>query len=255
MKNKHDSTDGGSARKESSVLKALLSAIAAMALAALAASMFLRSRLAEPVDESRLEDRQTDTVAYLSDMEAGIAMFVVPVNFSTNGHYGGFEIKASTNNFDRVVSRAVGNDAGTVAFYAQSAWADPDSYGDSTLDHMKIFACNLLGDRDYRSYCWITNTLVHTRHMDSVIVLVDAECLVRNPGTNSLGNSTWMNSMNCDLNWVYCRTADGTIEAAPGSEHMAHWRPIAPVRWFKTMPVWGGTFEELKGVADSDENQ
>lgn len=190
------------------------------------------------------EPRATEAVAYLSDLDATIAMFVVPVNFSTNGHWSGFELKASTNNFHRMTARGDSQALEDLLFYSQSGEANT---GIDCGDRMKVFVSNFEQNhtRDYRSYCYITNTTAYTEWYDNAIVLVDLECLGRNSETNSRGESVWLHKVNDDLVWVYARLGNNDREMNPRTQRVSLWKPIQPVRWFKKMPNWGGTFEEL----------
>ena len=219
------------------ILAALLGA------AAWGINKFTRTPSPTAVD-AQAKDEITETVAYLSDLDATIAMFIIPVNFSTNGHWSGFELKASTNNFKRVVARGTSSAKEDLLFYSQSGDADT---GVSGGDKMKVFVSNFEQnhERDYRSYCYITNTTTYTEWYDNAIVLVDLECLGRNPERDERGDSVWLHKINDDLVWVYGRLANDDREMNPRVPRVSLWKPIQPVRWFKKMPNWGGTFEEL----------
>lgn len=253
MKNKKQTADVApqtpvKTSKVGFTLKTVISAVLLTALVVTAGVMVHRNVKAEKAEAlSDSEARVSEQVAYTSDIKGHIAMFVVPINYSTNGHRNGFEMKASLNNFNRPVPRATGpNDSTTLAFYSQSATADKDIPGE---DKMKVFVANFEQNhtRDYRSYCYITNTLDYRKWFNYAIVLIDKECLVRNTELDDRGESVWLHSMNNDLIWVYGRLSNTDRERNPEAPTISLWTPIQPVRWFTKMPNWGGTFEQLKG--------
>lgn len=175
----------------------------------------------------------------LSDIPAKrIAMFVVDVNYRLLGNtstatnsqmpYLAFELKASTNNF------AASDDDLKLQFYSHSDVANSgDPMGDPVMDRMRLYTCSHYDNLDYRAYKYIGNTFPTNwpYKLSRVVVLVDAGCLVRNPGGD------WLREDNEDLVWCYVRNLDNSLEYEPGTDK-AWWKPIAPVRWFSRMPNW-----------------
>lgn len=154
-----------------------------------------------------------------------IAMFIIPVNYATNGNFTGFELKASTNNF----SHAVGTENTRLQFYAQSEVADT---GENGWDKMKMYiGTSHLSSYDVRAYTKLPNTLEWSYDLNSVAVLVDASCLVKHP------DGDWLREDNEDLMWCYLRNTSGGVEYEYGTDRTL-WRPIAPVRWFSRLPNW-----------------
>jgi len=157
------------------------------------------------------------------------AMFIVPVNNETGGQFVGFELKASTNNFENASSSQ------NILFYAQSEVANSGYSTGGNIDKMKLFVCSNYGGGDFRSYKKIGNTLSWNYELTEVVVIVDSACLVRNPDPD--GN--WLDSENDELTWVYTRNRNNSpayeYETGAGK---ALWRPIAPVKWFSKLPKW-----------------
>ena len=154
-----------------------------------------------------------------------IAMFIIPVNCETNGPFTGFELKASTNNF----SHAAGTENTRLQFYAQSEVADT---GENGWDKMKMYiGTSHLSSYDVRAYTKLSNTLTYSYDLCSVVVLVDASCLVKHP------EGDWLREDNEDLMWCYMRNTSGGVEYEYGTERTL-WRPVAPVKWFSRLPNW-----------------
>lgn len=165
-----------------------------------------------------------------------IAMFVIPLNYTVQGEWEQFELKASTNNFSHAVSEDV-----RLQYYAQSEIADTGANRgeggyNTNFDKMWIFVCTGHSDGDNRSYFYIGNTMPNvgwTHHMTTVVVLVDVSCLKRH------SDGEWLKEDNIDLMWVWHRYyySGGTThrEVEDGS---SLWRPISPVRWFDKLPNW-----------------
>lgn len=154
-----------------------------------------------------------------------IAMFIIPVNYATNGNFTGFELKASTNNF----SHAAGTEETRLQFYAQSEVADT---GENGWDKMKMYiGTSRLSSYDVRAYTKLPNTLEWSYDLNGVVVLVDASCLVKHP------DGDWLREDNEDLMWCYLRNTSGGVEYEYGTDRTL-WRPIAPVRWFSGLPNW-----------------
>lgn len=160
------------------------------------------------------------------DLPTRIAMFVVPVNSEDGDAYAGFSLRASTNNFSAVKSETT-----RCQFFAQSEVADFNP-GSNNRDLMKLFVCTSKAGADERSYTRIGNTVAWTNRLTSVVVLVDASCLVTHVGGD------WLRSDNSDLSWAYLRDkpVDPVSELEDGTDS-GQWRPIAPV-WLTSMPEW-----------------
>lgn len=157
-----------------------------------------------------------------------IAMFIIPVNYETNGSFTGFELKASTNNF----SHSTGTENTRLQFYAQSEVADT---GENGWDKMKMYiGTSHLSSYDVRAYTKLPRTLEWSYDLNSVVVLVDASCLVKNP------DGDWLREDNEDLMWCYMRNTSGGVEYEYGTDSTL-WRPIAPVRWLSRLPNWAVT--------------
>ena len=173
-----------------------------------------------------------------------IAMFLIPLNYTTRGEWEQFELKASTNNFSHSIA-----EFDRLLYYSESqianTGADEGAVYSTTYDKMWCFVGTSFfvqssGFRgDNRSYYWITNTMpgIGWEHqMTTVAVLVDTTCLRRHPE-----GKIWLEDKNQDLMWVWHKSYhSGTNvvhEVEPGSESNL-WRPIAPIRWFEEMPNW-----------------
>ena len=205
--------------------KALLFAIAIAALALAGTACYKTRNLGQT---EQVEARKTETVAYLSDIERRIAMFIVPVNYTTNGPWTSFELKASTNNFCHKAADGspIGEDV-FMQYFMDSDVADVGgTYNGAILDHAK-------------SYTRIPNTLFVTngvsRHLEEVVVLIDSCDLVRYQEKWE-EDAKWLTWHNNNLMWIYGRGGRVYDEEGHGSKPM--WRPIAPARWYKEMPNW-----------------
>lgn len=158
--------------------------------------------------------------------EKKYALFMVPVNLTTNGTFNGFELKASTNNF---MKSSPTNEV-SPQFYSQSEYANIGGTNNSTeviMDKMWLFACSRhLGD--VRAYHWITNTIEYTFHLETVAVLVEQNCLERYP------EGDWLKESNQNLMWSWARHRNGEV----GIYTDRVWRPIMPVRWYEKCPNW-----------------
>lgn len=144
---------------------------------------------------------------------------------SMSSSFAGFELKASTNNF----SHAAGTEDTRLQFYAQSEVADT---GENGWDKMKMYiGTSHLSSYDVRAYTKLPNTLEWSYDLNSVVVLVDASCIVKHP------DGDWLREDNEDLMWCYLRNTSGGVEYEYGTDRML-WRPIAPVRWFSILPNW-----------------
>ena len=156
-----------------------------------------------------------------------IAMFIIPVNYATNGNFTGFELKASTNNF----SHAAGTEDTRLQFYSQSEVADKGADYGNNWDKMKMYVGTGYGSSwDVRAYTKIGNTIDWGYELRNVVVLVDASCIVKHPGD-------WLREDNEDLMWCYLRNMNNDAEHEDGSTKTL-WHPIAPVRWFSELPNW-----------------
>ena len=130
--------------------KALLFAIAIAALALAGTACYKTRNLGQT---EQVEARKTETVAYLSDIERRIAMFIVPVNYTTNGPWTSFELKASTNNFCHKAADGspIGEDV-FMQYFMDSDVADVGgTLNGAVLDHAKLLrkamAANRCGGR------------------------------------------------------------------------------------------------------------
>ena len=198
-----------------------------------------------------LESRPTASMAYMSDIQNAldkrIAMFVIPVNYTTNGPWTSFELKASTNNFYHGHTNEIPEEV-YMQYFMDSDVADVGGLGsDQTFrDRAKLYVVNE-GKADIglekRSYTRIANTAVlyGIRHVEEVVVLVDAHDLIRHPEEWKCENP-WLTSLNEHLTWIYGRKGVSQLEEARGSKPM--WRPVAPVCWFKEMPNWSQLADE-----------
>ena len=159
-----------------------------------------------------------------------IAMFIIPVNAETNGVFCGLELKASTNNFSH--ADGVTEDV-RLQYYAQSEIADTGLVGTNVWDRVRLYVCTSQGFGDKRSYTRILNTIDWPRPLTSVVALVDASCLARHP------DGDWLRENNDDLSWCYLRNraVSPPYELEAGTSQSL-WRPIAPARWYASMPAW-----------------
>ena len=220
---------------------------ALMAIAVLAGIGFGIRKVATPRLAEEPSPKAVEKIAYLSDLERRIAMFIIPVNYTTNGPWTSFELKASTNNFCHGRMNEIPEEV-FMQYFMDSDVADVGGLGsDQTFrDRAKLYVVNEgKGDMglEKRSYTRIANTAVlhGIRHVEEVVVLVDAHDLIRHPEEWKCDNP-WLTSLNEHLMWIYGRKGIGQWEEAHGSKPM--WRPVAPVRWFKEMPNWSQLADE-----------
>lgn len=222
-------------------LAVMLSLFSAISMAVAEGTMYVKySGIGTNESETTFGEIPYNTKVYNGSGQ--IAMFLIPVNYTTEGEYTQFELKASTNNFANGISEDV-----RLQFYAQSEIADiggmqdesvsPPRYS-TTYDKMWLFVCPSYGSEDVRRYKFIRNTLPvmgWTNHLTTVCVLVDTTCLMRHPETNG----GWLFEGNGDLMWCWHRYRynDGATERETENGH-GLWRPIAPVRWFTELPNW-----------------
>ena len=168
-----------------------------------------------------------------------LALFIIEINkqmalTNVTAHpFAGFELKATTNNFDETTSEAV-----KLQFYSQSEIADTGSgpsSGSLGVDKMRMYMCVDDGNgTDIRKWKKIPNTLtINQTRISSIAVLVDASCLIRHPENNA----KWLNEDNEELIWVYHRDKAGSHEYIPGTTKLL-WKPIMPVKWYKKLPSW-----------------
>lgn len=232
----------------------------------------------DPIVPQKLGDLEFDTLMYTkSDIDkllmqrSGcdcpsnlVALFIIPLNYTSSGAYEHFELKASTNNFYAVES--IGNSTEQeyvrLQYYSQSEIADkgisiPETEGlggevkpNSSLDRMWIFACTGFHDNpsigsfsgDVRSWYYIGSTLCgigRWLHKPTTIaVLVDTTCLERHKESRG---GEWLSKENQELVWSWTRYYyDGTerhSETESGGTRPL-WRPIAPDRWYSEIPGW-----------------
>lgn len=223
---------------------------------------------------------KVDRVAYLSDipppclcMERQIARFDIPLNYTTNGLWRAFELKATTNNYDHVYPEYY-----RLQYYAESEIAevgrsipqaianweqqhpgqslppkDSLEYLDilnESRDRMWLFTCTEFptpGEHfngDHRSYRFVKN-LTHLGigsnwpgRAFTVVVLVDLDALERHRD----GCEEWMKVKDEELIWSWSRhlySLDGhpIPEEEPGTEETL-WRGITPTCWYSKMPEW-----------------
>ena len=229
-------------------------AILLLALCSACTTMTTPKATAKPAEHE-------ESVAYLSDIEKRIAMFIIPLNYNTNGTYTEFELKGSTNNFYRVRGSwntpAVREGENTcLQYYSQSEfadigvkWSETNQVHSTSLDKMYLFACTYSGEApagtealDERSYTYIGNTASWTNQPIFMVALVDTECLYRHSQDPNKPQDDWLINTNEELVWCYTRYYQGSgnspeREKEQGSDKVL-WRPTAPVRWFKKMPKW-----------------
>lgn len=249
--------------------RTLLSAFLVAFLALAGAACYKVHQIGQP---TQIEAKKTETIAYLSDLERRIAMFIIPVNYTTNGPWTSFELKASTNDFWHGTHQEIPESV-YMQYFMDSDVADVGGNfnGNCPRDRAKLYICNVnLPDQglEARSYTRIANTLQlnpisnataniraddwnpsnyppnpqpRWRHVEEIVVLVDSCDLVRYPEDWN-EDANWLTWHNNNLMWVYGRKGRTWWEEAHGSKPM--WRPIAPVRWFKEMPNWAQLADE-----------
>lgn len=181
-------------------------------------------------------------------------MFLIPVNYTTNGQFTGFELKASTNNFSHSTPEEV-----RLQYFSRSEVAntgvpgipyDPGAgyEGEITVDKMWIFQCTYFNqwgpgfDGDVRSWFYLTNSVVWPHQLTTVAVLVDTQCLLRHPQDPEHPEDDWLIDTDKELVWSYCRYGVGVdwtkYEMERDTPNSGLWRTITPIRWFKAMPEW-----------------
>lgn len=187
------------------------------------------------------------------------AMFVIPLNYKLDDHFTKFELKASTNNF------TAADEWDRIVFWSLSTIADviPSTNGTDIVrsDGMRLyienlpqyydqFATNIIDKSlmptnsmsiDSRRYTRISNSLAVDNayvletgdpyYVASYVVIVDAD-LCR----SHLPTKEWLSNENDELIWTYSRATSASVEKDQHGRIL--WRPIAPVKWFKTLPKW-----------------
>lgn len=233
MKLKSDKVESASAK--TSLMKGLFVAAAIV----VGVSVLCMKRPVDPVEQS-MEVKATETVAYLSDLELRVPMFVIPVNYTTDGNYTGFELKATTNRWDTRQDEAV-----DMQYYAQSDALSVvpvrprgEPLRGITTDAMRLYACMNPNNSEFsqiRSTTPIASTSTCSNKLTSVTVLIDTTCLRRYPEDGSEQDGVWMKNTNAELQWIYARKGPSGYESQNGC---ILWRPIEPVRWFRELPGW-----------------
>ena len=160
-----------------------------------------------------------------SAAEKRVAMFILPLNITTNERYTCIELKATTNNFSIGAphrARAV--------YYCHTASLE---LGDGARAYVESFEGSA---NDQRSYVSVADSedpdvLATLPRSPAIVILVDVASCRRT-------NGAWLSDANDELLWTYARgTLAGREEDGSGR---AMWRPCSPVRWLSQVPRWAG---------------
>ena len=211
-----------------------------LVIAVVAGSIVFYMKRSVNIVEEPVSAKAAETFAYLSDIEFRIPMFIIPVNYTTDGNYTGFELKATTNRWDTRYDEVI-----DMQYYAQSDALSVlpvrprgEPLRGITTDGMLLYVCMNPNNSEFsqtRSTTPITSTTVCSNKLTSVTVLIDTSCLRRYPEDESDPSSIWMKNTNAELQWIYARKGPSGYESQNGC---ILWRPIEPVRWFKELPGW-----------------
>lgn len=150
------------------------------------------------------------------------AMFIIPVNdqVATNT-YLNIELKASTNNFSASVSA---NDR--LVYYCHTSITN----GPNMDDFMLFVENQTSGGTDGRSYVRVNSSFdLNMQPVTRYVMIVSTNVCRRTDGL-------WLREDNDDLLWTFARTKLTSQEREDVGGWV--WRPIAPVKWFGTLPKW-----------------
>ena len=158
------------------------------------------------------------------------ALFIIDLNAENAGKWRSFELKASTNNFERIG----GGGAANMCFWGCSDEADGYADGanpilaDRGQDRMKLFWLTTRKGGDGRAWSKISTTLDLTgANPKKLAVLISPELCT---------DGRWLGEENGEVVWCYTRAdASGAEKDTNGA---TIWHPVVPVRWFRTLPGW-----------------
>ena len=158
------------------------------------------------------------------------ALFIIDLNAENAGKWRSFELKASTNNFERIG----GGGAANMCFWGCSDEADGYSDGAVPLvqnrgqDKMRLFWLTKRLGGDGRAWTKIPTTLDLTgANPKYLAVLVSPDLCF---------DGRWLGEENEEVVWCYTRGDASGSEKDTNGEVL--WHPIQPVRWYRELPEW-----------------
>ena len=158
------------------------------------------------------------------------ALFIIDLNAENGGKWRSFELKASTNNFERIG----GGGAANMCFWGCSDEADGYSDGAVPLvqnrgqDKMRLFWLTKRLGGDGRAWTKIPTTLDLTGANPKYLAVLVSPDLCFDGG--------WLDEENEEVVWCYTRgDASGSEKDTDGE---VLWHPVQPVRWYRSLPEW-----------------
>ena len=156
------------------------------------------------------------------------AIFILDLNAENGGSWRSFELKASTNNFERIGGIA------NMCFWGCSDEAD--GYSDTTVplsrtrgqDRMRLFWLTKRLGGDGRAWTKIPTTLELTGANPKMLAVLVSPDLCLDGG--------WLGEENENVVWCYTRGDASGSEKDTNGEVL--WHPVHPVRWFRDLPEW-----------------
>ena len=265
-----DIDENATAKETKSKINEILSAL--RGTLAVVCAIFASFALADSLDPSDKDGIQQnnipgnvhmytkDQIDYMMSPTNQYAMFIIPLNCQLDDHFTTFELKASTNNF------TAANEWDRIVFWSMSTHADIEQLVDGSsnvvnCDAMRLyienipryydkFATNIIDASqlatnsaaiDSRRYTRISNSFAVNNdyvldtedlyYVASYVVIVDASLCRKH-----LPAEEWLKSSNNELVWAYSRARASGVEKDQHGRIL--WRPIAPVRWFNSLPKW-----------------
>ena len=158
------------------------------------------------------------------------ALFILDLNAENGGSWRSFELKASTNNFERIAGKPAAN----MCFWGCSDEAD--GYSDGTVplvptrgqDKMRLFWLTKRLGGDGRAWTKIPTTLDLTgANPNKLAVLISPDLCF---------DGRWLGEENEEVVWCYTRGDASGSEKDTNGEVL--WHPVQPVRWFRDLPEW-----------------
>ena len=158
------------------------------------------------------------------------ALFIIDLNAENAGKWRSFELKASTNNFERIAGKTAAN----MCFWGCSDEAD--GYSDGTVplvptrgqDRMRLFWLTKRLGGDGRAWTKIPTTLELTG--------ANPKCLAVLLSPDLCFDGRWLGEENEEVVWCYTRGDASGSEKDTNGEVL--WHPVHPVRWFRDLPEW-----------------
>ena len=158
------------------------------------------------------------------------ALFILDLNAENGGKWRSFELKASTNNFERIAGKTAAN----MCFWSCSDEADGYADGanpilaDRGQDRMRLFWLTKRLGGDGRAWTRIPTTLELIGAYPKYIAALVSPDLCCDGG--------WLGEENEEVVWCYTRGDASGSEKDTNGEVL--WHPVQPVKWYRSLPEW-----------------